>query len=187
MAQVAGLSWGAKRVLSSTLASRIKHPRLALSFVVAGAMSFWLPDVFIHVFAGRNFNSRHVGAITILAPLSFLVAYVLARRFAINREFKWLGVVMLLGVWATGGFFIALGATASGIGWVGPHGIRNSLLMIVSSVIPGVAYFLATYDGSFLALLAVTVGALLVSGFRASRTLLAVKSSSSNENSDKKK
>jgi hypothetical protein len=180
MAQVGGLNWGTKRVRLSNLVSRIKDPLLALSFAVAGALSFWLPDVAIHIYAARNLNSRHVWAITILAPLTFLFTYVLARRFASSRNFRWLGAAMLLGTWVTGGLFITLAETAAGSGLVGPHGIRDSLLMIVSSVIPGVTYILAAYDGSFLALVVVTVGGLLLWGFRASWTLLA-------ESSDEKK
>ena len=180
MAQVGGLRWGTKRVRPLLWVPRIKHPLLALSFAVAGALSFWLPDLAIHIYAGRDLNSRHVWAITILAPVTFLLTYVLARRFATSRNFRWLGAAMLLGTWVTGGLFITLAETAAGGGLVGPHGIRDSLLMIVSSVIPGVTYILAAYDGSVLALVVVTAGALLLWGFRASWTLLA-------ENSDEKK
>ena len=192
MAQASGLSWGSKRVGTSGLnsrvkLSRIKHPGLALSFATAGALGFWLPDLIIHILAGRNLDSRHVLVITILSPAIFLLTYVLARRFVLKQEFKWLGAAMVLGVWVTGGLFIALAATASGAGFAGPHGIRDSLLMVVSSVIPGVTFIFAAYDGSFLALLAVTVGALLVWGVRTSRVLLVVGSSSSNKNTTKEK
>jgi hypothetical protein len=128
--------------------------------------------VVIHIYAGRNLDSRHIWAITILTPVTLLLAYVVARTFAVKRDFTWLGAAMLLGVWVTGGLFITLAATASGSGLIGPHGIRDSLLMIVLSVIPGVVYMLAAYDGSFLALLAVTVGALLLWGLRTSWILL---------------
>jgi ABC-type uncharacterized transport system permease subunit len=87
---------------------------LALSFAVAGALSFWLPDVAIHIAARRIFDSPQVWAITFLLPVTFLSAYVAARRFAVRRDFKWAGVAMLLGVWLTGGLFMMLAATASG-------------------------------------------------------------------------
>jgi hypothetical protein len=150
---------------------------LAIWFAVVGALSFWLPDVAIHIYAGRNLDSRHIWAITILAPTTFLLAYVVARTFAVKRDFTWLGAAMLLGVGVTGGLFITLAATASGSGLVGPPGIRDSLVMTVLSVIPGVVYMLAAYDGSFLALLAVSVGALLLWGVRTSWILLASASS----------
>ena len=187
MTQVGGLSCGTKRAGPSGLFSRITQPRLAVSFAIAGALSFWLPDVAIHIYAGQNLTSRHIWAITILSPITFLLAYAFARRFAIHREFKWLGTAMLLGTWVTGGFFITLAATASGTGLLGPGGVRDSLLLIASSVIPGVIYVLATYDGSFLALLAVTVGALFLCGIRASRTLLTVGAPSYNKDSGEKK
>ena len=66
MAQVRGLSASKIQVGSWALLSRIKQPRLALSFAVAGALSFWLPDVVIHIDAGRDFDSPHVWVITIL-------------------------------------------------------------------------------------------------------------------------
>lgn len=187
MTQANGFSSSTRRVGRLALFPQIKQLRLALSFAAAGALSFWLPDVAVHIYAGRDLTFQHVWAITILAPATFLLAYALARRFAVNREFKWLGAAMLLGTWVTGGLFITLAATASGSGLVGTHGIRDSLLMIVSAVIPGVTYFLAVYDGSFLALLAVTVGALLLSALQASWVLLALGAPSSNKNGDKKK
>ena len=177
MAQEGGLHWGTKRVRPWASLSRIKQPRLALWFAVAGALSFWLPDVAIHIYAGRNLDSSHIWTITILAPVTFLLTYVVARTFAVKRDFTWLGAAMLLGILVTGGFFITLAATASGSGLVGPHGIRDSVVMTVLSAIPGVVYVLAAYDGSFLALLAVTVGALLVWGVRTSWILLASGSS----------
>jgi hypothetical protein len=143
---------------------------LALSFAIAGALSFWLPDVAVHISAGPNFDSRHVWATTILSPAAFLFTYVVARRLAIKRDFKWVGAAMLLGVWITGGLFMTIAAMASGSGFVGVSGVWR-LVIIVLSVIPIVTYILATYDGSLFALLVLTLGALLTSGFRASRIL----------------
>jgi hypothetical protein len=183
MAQVGGFSWGTKRVRTSSLVSRIKNPHPALWLAIAGALSFWLPDLAIHIYAGRNLNSLHVWAITLLAPATLLAAYVVARRLAVGRNFRWLGAAMLIGIWITGGLFITLAATASGSGLAGPHGVRDSMLMIVSSVIPGVTYILSTYDGSFWALLVVTVGALVFCGVRASWMLLGSDSSSSPKSS----
>jgi hypothetical protein len=87
-----------------------------------------------------------------------------------KQDFKWVGPAMLLGVWLTGGLFMTL-ATASGSGFVGVDGVGR-LLIIVSSLIPVVTFILAAYDGSLFALLAVTLGALLLLGVRASWILL---------------
>ena len=170
MAQVRGLSRGTTQVVSLPSPSGTKRRRLALSFAVAGALSFWLPDVVVHIIAGPNFDSRHVWVCTILMPATFLLAYVVARRFGMKRDFKWVGPVMLLGVWLTGGLFMTL-ATASGSGFVGVDGVGR-LLIIMLSVIPVVTFILAAYDGSLFALLAVTLGALLLCGVRASWILL---------------
>jgi hypothetical protein len=144
---------------------------LALSFAIAGALSFWLPDVAVHIIAGPNFDSRHVWGITILMPAAFLLTYVVARKFALRRDFRWVGAAMLLGVWLTGGLFMTIAAMASGSEFVGVSGVWR-LVVIVLSVIPIVTYILATYDGSLFALLVLTVGALLLLGFRASRITL---------------
>lgn len=169
MAQVGGLRWSAMQLRPVALFFRIKQPRLAFSFAVAGALSFWLPDVAIHTYTGHNFAPPDVWLITILAPATFLFAYVVARRFAVKRDFKWAGPAMLLGVWLMGGLFMTLAATASGSEFAGPDGVWGSLLWIVLSVIPIVTYILAAYDGSVLALLAVTLGALLVLAIRRRR------------------
>jgi hypothetical protein len=97
-------------------------------------------------------------------PGAFLFAYLPARRLAAKREFKWVVAAMLLGVWLTGGLFMTLAATRCGGGFAGPDGIRGGLLMIVLSLIPLVTWVQSVYDGSGLALLAVTIGPLLIRG-----------------------
>ena len=112
MAQARGLTGGTTQAESLVSPSRIKRPRLVLSFAIAGALSFWLPDVAVHISAGPNFDSRHVWAITILSPAAFLFTYVVARKFAIKQDFRWVGAAMLLGVWITGGVFMTIAAMA---------------------------------------------------------------------------
>jgi hypothetical protein len=170
MAQVHGLNWGTTQVGSLLLPSGTRRRRLAVSFAVAGALSFWLPDVVVHIDAGPNFDTRNVWVCTILMPATFLFAYVVARRLGMKRDFKWVGPAMLLGVWLTGGLFMTL-ATASSGAFVGVDGVGR-LLIAVLSVIPVITFILAAYDGSMFALLAVTLGALLLWGVRASWILL---------------
>jgi hypothetical protein len=170
MAQVRGWSRGTTQVGSLPSPSETKRRRLALSFAVAGALSFWLPDVVVHIDAGPNFDSRHLWVCTILMPATFLFAYVVARRVGMKRDFKWVGPAMLVGVWLSGGLFMTL-ATASGSGGVGVDGVGR-LLIVVLSVIPVVTFILAANEGSLLPLLAVTMGALLLLGVRASWILL---------------
>jgi hypothetical protein len=155
----------------SALFPRIRNPRLAFIFALAGALSFWLPDVVLHIWARQNFSSLHVRIITFVMPATFLIAYVIARRFAVTQDFKWLTAAMLLGVWITGGLFMALSATVSGGGFAGPDGVRGGLLMALLGALPPITLMEATYDGGGLALLAATLGPLLIYGVRASGIL----------------
>jgi len=155
---------------SSYSQSRGRRSDLVFGFAALGAFSFWFPDVLLHLHAGPNLDSRHGWAITVLAPAIFLMAYVVARRFAGRQHFNWPGATMLLGVWLSGGLFMTLGATASGSDFVGGTGLWR-LVVIVVSIIPIVTYVLASYDGSLFALLMVTMGGLLVCGIRSNYTL----------------
>lgn len=144
------------------LVQRMKQRGMILWLALLGGASFWLPDVAVHIVAGRGFDSPHVRVITFLMPATFLIAYLIARRFLAKRSFKWVGAAMLLGVWLTGGVFMTAAATASQGGFAGPGGVRGGLLMIALSIVPLVTFMMATYDGSLGALIAVTIGALLI-------------------------
>ena len=143
---------------------------LALAFAAAGAFSFWLPDVAVHAAAGPNLDARHAWAITFLAPTIFLCAYLFARRFSSRHHFNRVGPTMLLGVWLTGGLFMTLAAILSRSEFLGGTGMWR-LVVIFVSVIPIVTFILAASDGSLFALLAITMGGLLVLGFRSSVVL----------------
>ncbi|HTT21523.1 MAG TPA: hypothetical protein VMG82_21520 [Candidatus Sulfotelmatobacter sp.] len=155
---------------SSSRVYAARRRGLLLAFAATGAISFWLPDVAIHAGAGPNLDARHAWAITVLAPAIFLFAYLVARRFALKYHFKRVGPTMLLGVWLTGGLFMTVGAILSRSEFIGGAGIWR-IVMICMSVIPIVTFVLAALDGSALALLAITVGSLLILGFRASIAL----------------
>ena len=104
-------------------------------------------------------------------PATFIIAYVSARRFAVKRDFKLVSAAMLVGVWLTGGLFMALSATVSGGGFAGPDGFRRGLLMALLGALPPITLMEATYDGGGLSLLAVTFGPLLIYGVRMSGIL----------------
>ena len=155
---------------SCTQFYQVKRPALTLAFAVAGALSFWLPDVAVHADASSNLDARHAWAITVLAPSIFLFAYLVARRVASKHNFTRVGPSMLLGVWLSGGLFMTIAAMVSKSDFVGGTGTWR-LVVIFMSVVPSVTYVLAAYDGSLFALLAITVGGLLILGFRSSVTL----------------
>jgi hypothetical protein len=146
----------------------MKQRWMILKFALIGGLSFWLPDVAVHLSFGHAFDSPQVRVITFLMPATFLAGYLMARRFAAKRDFKWVGVAMLLGVWLTGGLFMALAATASQGGFAGPDGVRGGFLMAMLGTLPPFTYMMSAYDGSLGALLAATVGALLFWGIRSS-------------------
>ena len=150
---------------------RSKRLGLVVLFALTGAVSFWVPDVAVHAYAGPTLDSRQVWALTLLSPLTFLFAYLVARRFAANRQFRWPGAAMLSGVWLSGGAFMTLAAVISGSGLIGGSAV-GQIIVIFLSAIPIITYIMATADASSLALLGVTAGALLVCGFRASYMLL---------------
>lgn len=104
-------------------------------------------------------------------PAAFLFTYAVARRFALKRGFNWVFAAMLVGVWLTGGLFMALSATASGGGFAGAHGVGNGLLMALLGAIPPITFIESVYDGGGLALLAVTIGPPLIYGLRTNRVL----------------
>jgi hypothetical protein len=161
---------GTKVEISKSRSHLPSRVTLAVLFAALGALSFWLPDVVVHLDAGPNLDSRHAWAITLAAPAMFLLAYVLARRFALTRGFTKLGPTMLLGVWLSGGLFMTVAAMVAGSEFIGGTGVWR-LVVIFISVIPIVTFILAASDGSLFALLAITMGGLLVLGFRSSVAL----------------
>lgn len=178
MVRASGLSGSVVHVGEYARRTGIRQPRLALALAVTGGLSFWLPDVIVHIGAGRKFDSSQVWMVTILQPAMFLLAYLIARRVAVKRDFRWVGAAMVIGVWLSGGLIMTLIAAASGSAVIGRGGVLGSLLVIVLSIVPIVTYIMAAYDGSLFALLAVTGGAILVWGVRAGWTLLSSSPSS---------
>ncbi len=139
----------------------MKNWRAALWLALLGGLSFWLPDVTVHISEGRDFGSPQVRLTTILMPSTLLAAYLAGRRVTTRRNFKWPGAAMLVGVWLTGGPFMTLAATFSGAGFAGADGVRGGMLVFAMSLLPPYTFIMATYDGSLGALLIVTIGALV--------------------------
>lgn len=154
---------------------RMQNPRLAFVLALTGALSFWLPDVALHLWARLSFSTLHVRIITLVMPTTFLITYVIARKFAAKQGVEWVFAAMLLGVWLTGGLFMALSATVSGGGFAGPDGLRGGLSMALLGALPPITFMEATYDGGGLSLLAVTFGPLLIYGVQASGILHALR------------
>jgi uncharacterized membrane protein len=120
-----------------------------LKLMVLGAIGFWVPDIAWHAIRGNQFDGRDVIGITVLMLLSFLGTYTLIRRQREQSTLRW----MLLGIWLLGGFLVMVSATFGGGGFA----LGDRLQTLLMSLIPGIVYILATYDGSLRALLIVTV------------------------------
>ena len=133
----------------------------ALRFMLLGATGFWLPDVFLRALRAQNFNSRDVRIITMVMPLTLLGTFLAAKWANTEMRNRWIGLSMIAGVWLLGGFFMTIGASFSGGGFMGPDGARGAVLMMVLSLFPMYTFIMATYDGSLGALLLVTLAALL--------------------------
>jgi hypothetical protein len=127
-----------------------------------GAVGFWLPDTLLHAIRGYKFGRWDVLLISIAMPLTFLGAYLLAAK-QYRRESR-RGVVGLLiaGVWLFGGLFMMIGASFSGGGFAGPNGSHSAATVILTSVVPIFTYMMSAYDGSLLALLVVSIAALVM-------------------------
>ncbi len=65
--------------------------------ILLGALG-WLPDVLLHAIRGYNFNSPDVWIIRAVMPLTLLVTFVAAKRTK-GIESKWVGLLMVAGVW----------------------------------------------------------------------------------------
>jgi hypothetical protein len=131
----------------------------ALKLMAVGAVSFWLPDILWQAIRAYKFSGVDVLGITFLMPLTMLVSFLLIRkrqRHESDTSAVW--PLMVVGVWLLGGFFITVGASFSGGGFVRP-GIPQTFAM---SLIPGIAFLMATYDGSLAALLIVSIIPLLI-------------------------
>ena len=130
-----------------------------LKLMVLGAVSFWLPDTIWDALRGSNFDGRDATSISLLMPLTLLVAYVLIKikRLYYSESRKPVGWPMMLGVWLLGGFFIVAGEIVAG---PAPGGLSGALTMILLSSFPPAMIDISTYDGSLLALLIASLGAL---------------------------
>ena len=135
----------------------------AVRLLPLGAIAFWWPDAVMHAIRGYSFNSHDALVVTVVMPLSFLLAFLATKRLDRNWPRKHVGLLMILGVWLFGGLFMMANASFSGGGFKSPEGIRWVMRSIFLSFIPVYTYILATYDGALGALMIVTLGGCVLS------------------------
>ncbi len=127
-----------------------------LKLTLLGAVAFWLPDVLLHALRGYNFNGRDVGIVTIVCPLTTLIAFFVAKRTDKTDPSQSVIPALLVGVWLFGGLFMLAGASFGGAGFLTPNGARWVMFTILLSLVPIYTFIMATYDGALAALLLVT-------------------------------
>ena len=126
----------------------------AKGLFLLGALSFWLPEIFLDVWTRQEFNGRLV---TFLLPSTFLVAYLLTLAVRPRRSAKpSAAIFMVLGVVFLGTFAMALGATMQGAGFL-EHPGSTLLGVLLGTVVPIYAFIAATYNGSLYALVFVSI------------------------------
>jgi hypothetical protein len=126
----------------------------AKSLFLLGALSFWLPEIFLGVWTRQELNGKLV---TFLLPSTFLVAYLLALVLRPRRSAKpSAAIFMVLGVVFLGTFAMAVGATIRGAGFL-EHPGSTLLGVLLGTVVPIYAFIAATYNGSLYALVFVSI------------------------------
>jgi hypothetical protein len=134
-----------------------------LKFMAVGAVSFWLPDIFWHAIRANEFSGVDALGITILMPLTMFGSFLLlSRRLRRESDTTVVWPLMVVGAWLLGGFFISVGASFAGGGFARLSGLFGILQTFAISLIPGIVFLMATYDGSLGALLIVTFVPLLI-------------------------
>jgi hypothetical protein len=150
------------RLRSALLSHSGAFRKAPLKLVAIGAASFWLPDSLWHAIRGSNFSGADVLAITVLMPLTLFITYLFVKGRPTDEPRRYIGLPMMLGVWMLGGFFITVGSSLSGGGFVGPDGIRGGVFITLIGLVPPFTYVLAAYDASLGALMLATLAAILI-------------------------
>src|SRR5580658_1716105 len=126
----------------------------AKGLFLLGAVSFWLPEIFLDVWTRQELEGKLV---TFLLPSTFLLAYLLALVLRPKRSAKpSAAIFMVLGVIFLGTFAMAVGATTRGAGFL-EHPGSTLLGVLLGTVVPIYAFIAATYNGSLYALAFVSV------------------------------
>ena len=107
----------------------------------------WLPDVAIHLKRGYNSSRLDVAMVSLLMPVSALLAYFIVMRL-LSTQLRTPSVAffMFVGMWLFGSLATMIHATPNGGGFSSPgtrYAIAISLLPL-----PPYTFMMATYDMS---------------------------------------
>jgi hypothetical protein len=141
-----------------------RRPCLSRRIVILmaiGGVSFWIPDVLVHLVRGDKFGRWDVLFVSIALPLTFLAGYRWAAKRFKDESGRSVVGALILGVWLFGGFFMVAGSFAAG-GFASSDGWQGAVILTLASVVPIFTYMMSAYDGSLMALLIVSVAALAI-------------------------
>jgi hypothetical protein len=126
-----------------------------LKLFLLGALSFWGPEIFLCIWNRSQISPK---VLTLLLPCCLLLGYFLVMRFRSTRgaEHPSRAIFMLLGVWMLGTLAILIAASFEGAGFR-TGGIGSAVITALLGFLPPYTFIAATYDGSLLALIVVSV------------------------------
>ena len=140
---------------------------VSLPQCLTGGLVFWVPDVFLQLLRGEEFGHVDVKLLTILMPTATVASYLL-QPVRVDKGAMIQAASSLLGVWLVAPWALTTAATFTGGGFSHPGDVLVSMsVIIMSTIIPIYTVILATYDGSLLAILLVTLALPAVGACRA--------------------
>ena len=142
---------GVRRVGYHERSVSVKH---CVWLALAGSMAFWLPLVLLEVFS-RNGNFNIVLANTI--PLLTVAGLYWVLRKRHPDEGRVMSLSFLAGIYGLGPLMIWLAWSAQGGGFAVSHGPHSLSWLLLFSVLPPFTLYLATWNGTLGAVIAVSV------------------------------
>ena len=134
---------------------------------VAGSLGFWLPLVLLETL----WKSGDVSlvAANALPVLTFACVYwVLWKRH--RNDGRLLPIAILVGIYALGPLMMWLTWSARGGGFATAHGLRDAVWLLLFTVLPPFTLYLATWNGTLVAVLVVSLALTGLAKARESRS-----------------
>jgi hypothetical protein len=124
-----------------------------ITVVLIGAIGFWAPAVLLQILSRGAYS---IASMSVLPLLCVLCLYwsLQRRRF---RETRALAFYMLWGIYLLGPLASTIATSASGGGFSQPFGLRDALMLLLFSIVPIFAMMVAVYNGTVVALFAITI------------------------------
>ena len=127
--------------------------------IISAALLFWVPDVVVHLIAGRSFSGADVRLMTVLIPLICVTGFMVCPKLCYGRLWNATeAMVAVGGIWLMGPLATMVAATFSGGGFAAaPYRSLGEILMLGTLLFPIYTFMLSAYDGTLFALMIVTV------------------------------